>query len=86
MTPVYKAGVIYYIIIMIALEELNAFNKRLELIVNNSDSLEERTMASCILGNLQNIAMQLSRIPPKDFEMLCQQQAELEEQSNKEDK
>lgn len=42
-------------------------------------------MASCVLNNLQNIAMQLSHIPPKDFEMLCKQQAELEEQSNKEE-
>lgn len=70
---------------MIALDELNAFNRRIELIVNNSSSLEERTMASCVLSNLQNIAMQLSHIPSKDFEMLCKQQAELEEQSNKEE-
>lgn len=42
-------------------------------------------MASCVLSNLQNIAMQLSHIPTKDFEMLCKQQAELEEQSNKEE-
>lgn len=68
---------------MIALDELTYFNKRIELIANNSSSLEERTMANIVMNYLSNITVQLSNIPTQEFKDLCIQQEKIEKLSEK---
>lgn len=68
---------------MIALDELTYFNKRIELIANNSSSLEERTMANIVMNYLSNITAQLSNIPTQEFKDLCIQQEKIEKLSEK---
>lgn len=71
---------------MIALDELTYFSKRIELIANNSSSLEERTMANIVMNYLTNIIVQLSNIPAQEFKDLCIQQEKLEKQTEKDNK
>ena len=67
---------------MIALEELAAMNKRLDLIIDNSDVLEERTMASIVKQNVMQMLKSLSLIPDAQFKELCAQQEELEKENS----
>lgn len=65
---------------MIALDELSSMNKRLDLIIDNCDSLEERTMASVVKQNITQILRALSNIPAEQFTALCEEQSELEKE------
>ena len=58
----------------------------MELVINSSDSLEERTMAKVIHDSLLNMLGPLEHIPPAEFNTLCQQQAYIEQEHEKEDK
>lgn len=72
---------------MIATDELKSTIKRLELVINNADSLEERTMARVIHDSLMNMLGPIEHIPPAEFATLCQQQEFREkEEQEKEDK
>jgi len=71
---------------MIAIEELKSEIKRLELVINNADSLEERTMAKIVHDSLLNMLGPLEHIPPAEFATLCQQQEFAEKEQEKEDK
>lgn len=71
---------------MLALVELNATIKRLELIINNSSTLEERTMARIVHDSLMNMVGPLEHIPPAEFATLCQQEEFREKEQEKEDK
>lgn len=76
----------YYTITMIATDELKSTISRLELIINNSDSLEERTMARVVHDSLMNMLGPLEHIPPAEFANLCQQEEFREKEQEKEDK
>lgn len=65
---------------MIALDELSSMNKRLDLIIDNCDSLEERTMASIVKQSTMQMLKSLSNIPNEQFAALCEQQSELEQE------
>lgn len=71
---------------MIATDELKSTISRLELIINNSDSLEERTMARVVHDSLMNMLGHLEHIPPAEFATLCQQEEFREKEQEKEDK
>ena len=71
---------------MIATDELKSTISRLELIINNSDSLEERTMARVVHDSLMNMLAPLEHIPPVEFATLCQQEEFREKEQEKEDK
>jgi hypothetical protein len=70
---------------MIALDELTYTIKRMELIINNADSLEERTMARVIHDSLLNMVGPLEHISPAEFAALCQQEEFREKEQEKED-
>ena len=71
---------------MIATDVLKSTISRLELIINNSDSLEERTMARVVHDSLMNMLGPLEHIPPAEFATLCQQEEFREKEQEKEDK
>lgn len=71
---------------MIATDELKSTISRLELIINNSDSLEERTMARVVHDSLMNMLGPLEHISPAEFANLCQQEEFREKEQEKEDK
>ena len=71
---------------MIAIEELKSTINRLELIINNSEVLEERTMAKVVHDSLLNMVGPLEHIPPAAFATLCQQEEFREKELEKEDK
>lgn len=71
---------------MIATDELKSTISRLELIINNSDSLEERTMARVVHDSLMNMLGPLEHIQPAEFATLCQQEEFREKEQEKEDK
>lgn len=47
---------------MIAIDELKATAKRLELLRDNTDSIEERMMVNMLFGNLLDLAKQAEMI------------------------
>lgn len=47
---------------MIAIDELKATAKRLELLRDNTDSIEEKLMANMLFGNLLELAKQAEMI------------------------
>lgn len=63
---------------MIALDEVTATAKRVDLILNSCNSIEERTMAVLIKQNLLQLIMSLNNIPEDQFKELCKQQEEIE--------
>lgn len=71
---------------MIAIEELKYTIKRMELIINTSVSLEERTMARVVHDSLFNMIGPLEHISPAEFVALCQQEEFREKELEKEDK
>ena len=67
---------------MIALDELASMNKRLDLIIDNCDSLEERTMASIVKQNTMQMLKSFSNIPSEQFAVLCEEQSKLEKEKS----
>ena len=67
---------------MIALDELASMNKRLDLIIDNCDSLEERTMASIVKQNTMQMLKSFSNIPSEQFVVLCEEQSKLEKEKS----
>jgi hypothetical protein len=67
---------------MIALDELASMNKRLDLIIDNCDSLEERTMASIVKQNTMQMLRSLSNIHDAQFAALCEEQSKLEQEKS----
>lgn len=68
---------------MLAIDELNSTIKRIDLIIANSESLEERTMAVIVKNNLMPMLMQLDKLPGTlTFEQLCNEQKTEEEKQD----
>ncbi len=65
---------------MIALDEVIATAKRIDLIINSCDSVEERTMATLVKQSLLQTVRALGSIPEEQFKELCKEQEEMEQE------
>ena len=65
---------------MIALDEVISTAKRIDLIINSCDSVEERTMAVLVKQSLLQTGRALSSIPEEQFKELCKEQEEMEQE------